>query len=420
MKNEDLEEYFIYKNEENKDAENNQNQNLKKKKIIYLSIYIIIIFLLFEIFSPYLSEFSFSILKSLDKSKNCNTLDYFTILGKFNTKIFIFFLILNLRDIYSAFIYIYLMSLSFWLNGNLKLIYLNPRPFWVDESLTPCSCSTNYGLPSTHALNSMVIFLLVWESFCTKKTRKAYPISSYIFLAFCIFLALFIGLVQFFKNLHSLDQLLLGYLIALGFHYAFFYIIEINFDNSEDFMKLFETNKIKLIFIFGNIALILFHFVIHLSFNFPINYESSKNLFKFCKDIVLYKSFHYESYEKACQLFLPIGLYLGLLLEYHYQFSSVANKFYEYNFSEEKQWNRTKNLKTILRILIMGFTFYIISFLYTFRYLDNSLMTHLIKSFIIPDFVVGLTSSLALRFLCRILFLTNESNIKDNKVSYIA
>ena len=402
-----LEEPFIPKDEIIR-----KGTNRYKEKIIFIQIFFIFTFLFDYLFGQIISDFSFSIQESLDKTKNCHLLRILGKTGTYQAKIFIFIIILNLKDLYSASVYVYLMSLSVWLNGNLKLIYRDSRPYWLADTITPCSCVVNYGSPSTHALNAIVVYLIVWECLCTRRIRKLYPIYSLIILFLCLFLAIFNGLIQFFKNVHSIDQLILGYMIGFGFYYIFFYIIEIDLDNPKEFKKYFKNDRIKLKFIFGNIALFFIHVVIHISMDIPINNQWKEGMLRFCQPFILFNWFDYESYLKACQLFLPLGVYLGCLIEQSWLFDSETGIYFKFNFCEDKRWNKTDHFKTAIRLLLMILGYFPFSSLFLFGSPENPLWMYLLFGFIIPDFLGGIYILLISRTLCRLLLLTNESHKK--------
>lgn len=388
-------------------------------KLIVLSSFIIITLIFELLFSQKVSSFSLTIQESLEPTKNCAFLHTLGQTGSFTFKIFIFVFILNLKDMYSAFVYMFIMSFSVWFNGNLKLIWLDPRPFWTASSITPCECVFNYGKPSTHALNAVIMFLCLWESFCTKKTRKNNPLYSYIFLFICIFMILFNGLVKFFQNVHSLNQLFLGYILGLAIYYFFFYIVEINLDNPKESMIYFTDSRRKIYFILGSIILFFLHLGIHTYFTFPINEEWKQHILQFCNNYSLYDSFDYESYQKNSQVLLPIGVYIGALIEYHFLFSSNLITYFDFNYSQNNSWNSTPVWKTVVRTVIMLYSFFTLNVLYELGSSSDPLWKYLILGFVIPDLITGLFSLFISRSVFRLLYLTNETHANNlNQVNY--
>jgi hypothetical protein len=410
-----LEETLLSTGDEN--SVKTKEKNISYKLIVLSSL--ILITVLFEIFfSQSVSSLSISIQESLEPTKNCALLHNLGQTGSVTFKVLIFVFILNFKNMYSAFIYTFILSFSIWLNGNLKLIWLDPRPFWMDKGLTPCECVFNYGKPSTHALNAVIIFLCLWESFCTKKTRKNNPILSYSILFLCVSMIFFNGLVKFFQNVHTLNQLFTGYMLGLSIYYFFFYIVEINLDNPKESMIFFTDSTRKMYFILGSILLFTLHLGIHSSFTFPINEDWKQEIMKFCPKYSVYESFDYESYQKNSQILHPVGIFIGALIEFHFLFDSDPNNYFNFNFNHTDSWNSTSLWKTILRTFLMFYCVIKFDFVYGLASTNDTFWTYLFLGFVIPDIVTGLFILFISRSGFRLLYLTNETYAKKNNQVY--
>ena len=44
----------------------------------------------------------------------------------------------------------------------LKMIYHDPRPFWVEDDIQALACSSSYGNPSGHAIMPIGTGLAIW------------------------------------------------------------------------------------------------------------------------------------------------------------------------------------------------------------------------------------------------------------------
>jgi membrane-associated phospholipid phosphatase len=90
-----------------------------------------------------------------------------------------------------------------------KLSYHDPRPFWVDPEITGYECSTQYGNPSGHSLNSMGIAFTIWLDYNHYATSIPTSMSSaawrYTMLAVAILFGVSIGFSRVFLGMHSWD-----------------------------------------------------------------------------------------------------------------------------------------------------------------------------------------------------------------------
>lgn len=87
----------------------------------------------------------------------------------------------------------------------LKQIIQAPRPYWVDPSIFGYAIETGYGLPSGHALVSMVVLGWLW---------MRHPRSLSLTLGVSTILIL-IGLSRIFLGVHYPSQILAGWLVGL-------------------------------------------------------------------------------------------------------------------------------------------------------------------------------------------------------------
>jgi uncharacterized membrane protein len=95
------------------------------------------------------------------------------------------------------------LSLSAAFNSLLKLIFHDPRPYWVDRDLNPLAAESSFGMPSGHAQNSVV----VWGSLAASvKKTWVWVIAIIMMLA--------IGLSRLYLMVHSLDDVIVGWIVG--------------------------------------------------------------------------------------------------------------------------------------------------------------------------------------------------------------
>ena len=89
------------------------------------------------------------------------------------------------------------------INSFFKLLFHNPRPYWISDSVKPYSHETSFGLPSGHAQTAATIW--GWLA-CEIKKRW--------FTVVALILVFLIGLSRLYLGVHFLTDVVLGWLIG--------------------------------------------------------------------------------------------------------------------------------------------------------------------------------------------------------------
>jgi membrane-associated phospholipid phosphatase len=89
------------------------------------------------------------------------------------------------------------------LNAALKIIFHQPRPYWLDPRIEALSAETSFGLPSNHAQNAVVI----WGQL-GKASRKSW------FMILAAVLIFFIGVSRLYLGVHFLGDVLGGWVFG--------------------------------------------------------------------------------------------------------------------------------------------------------------------------------------------------------------
>ena len=98
-----------------------------------------------------------------------------------------------------------------------KLAYAEPRPYMIEPSITPISCSKAFGNPSGHSSASQLIgLILILDIFHGKeKTPKYFSKKAYVAsILVAAFWAITIPYTRFVLGVHSLNQIVYG--VTLG------------------------------------------------------------------------------------------------------------------------------------------------------------------------------------------------------------
>jgi len=313
-------------------------------------------------------------------------------------------LLLNFTNTYATLVIIFLRCFVYYLNGILKLIYLDSRPFWVEEELKPCICSANYGNPSTSAFCQFLVYLTVYKAFknCSKINKCLLKILCWIPPT------LVVG-SRILQNAHSFNQILFGFSLAYLTYYSFFEVLQCDFNKEKQFKCV-----IKNVFMINMLSLFMIVFAnfFHWSLNLTINNDWLNTITKYCE----YKEFSFfdnESYVKTCKMFLFLGSLFGCYVEFTFSFMNRIDSFVAYNVHSEKRFNQTKISWTLCRMGIMCVMFVLIKNIVVisidYIFVHESFIFFLIFNQILPLFLDGACIFSILKFIVEFLSLTNQN-----------
>lgn len=95
-----------------------------------------------------------------------------------------------------------------WLSGVSKLVFLAPRPYWVNPEIQALSSSKGFGMPSGHAL----VATAVWGELARQRRRR---IMRFLFVG----VVFGVAISRVYLGVHSVSQVLAGALAGLLFLY---------------------------------------------------------------------------------------------------------------------------------------------------------------------------------------------------------
>jgi membrane-associated phospholipid phosphatase len=96
-----------------------------------------------------------------------------------------------------------LLMLSGCTNTIIKLLFHQPRPYWIDPKVKALSTETSFGLPSGHAQNAVV----VWGGLAASFKKKWLWVLAFLF-------PILIGLSRVYLGVHFPTDMLAGWLIG--------------------------------------------------------------------------------------------------------------------------------------------------------------------------------------------------------------
>lgn len=158
--------------------------------------------------------------------------------------------------------YLLVLSLMSFLNAFMKILYHDPRPFYVDEDVQALHCSKSYGNPSGHTMYFTCVFPMLFYLIFHSKVKGYYSLSLnnykhkliykiiYVFtLAFFIFICVGGVFGRIYLGVHSLNQVLHGGLLGLTLFFYLFFIAYLPLQNT--IYRYTERNCTKGEFIVG-------------------------------------------------------------------------------------------------------------------------------------------------------------------------
>ena len=156
--------------------------------------------------------------------------------------------------ILAFFLYFFMIT---YLCSILKLIYHDPRPYWVSSKVQAFECYSEYGNPSGHSMMSIVLFGVIWHKYIwiwvekghvslLKKCQKPQITENLIkeveisqkeekidktckFVIFLIFIGLLVFTILFgriYLGMHSYNEVFLGFFYGFYFLYVYLLYIE--------------------------------------------------------------------------------------------------------------------------------------------------------------------------------------------------
>ena len=291
-----------------------EKKKQKKNIFLFLIIYFTIIIISEQFYRNPLFKYSYETFEPIIQDK----------LGKDNFISFIFktasflgrnILVYGINITICIFFYSYqeiiitLLTIftSVSLVGYFKILYHNPRPYWINSNIKLID-DLGYGNPSGHSFTSstgyLCIFYLISNFEIFKKKKNNYLFFSiYFIIFFWIFIIMFSRL---YFAAHSINQVIFGFVLGCGIFILYFSYFELQNYSSIDFFKLFDEKKnyvipICLIYLF---SILIPYFLIE---------EPDINKIKIDKKIPKYRIFNAESIFAQINIVIIFGCYLGIL-----------------------------------------------------------------------------------------------------------
>ena len=331
---------------------------LKSKKAIKLGLIVVyfVISITVEIFyNQPLFEYSLTYEQTFQKNVPQWIQDYFKFITGFGTEKYIVPVIVVVI-IFVPLSKVLAICLSLftclYLDNVLKLIYHDPRPYWVKPGLQDGKhCDLGFGNPSGHSYVSTGTYLAIWcvitdYSFFTKKIPGI--ILRFFLCGVFLLLIITIMLSRIFLGVHSLNQIIYGSNLGLGTFLLLFWVLEIHKFTPKEFFEKYWNAKLVIFILFGvgiTTSLLLYFFIISLN---EERYRAAIELT--CGTISkTYRLFKKDGLYGSMCLFAMVGAFLG-----HFFLKHFSEKHFPNHENFIVNWQQNKIPSRIVRALVLG------------------------------------------------------------------
>ena len=396
-------------NIKNKDEQILQNDYLSQMfhknfsvNIIILISLIVLIMLEFIYRRP-LFTYSLTFEQNLQNSLPKNGIEFYKLISLLGNGILIGFGLFFVLCYYSLIKTILLcMGLIFvvYLHDIMKLLYGDPRPFWINSILFKGKCETSYGNPSGHSMISFFFFLSLSYYICMlEKFKNNYTYKTITYLV-GIFIAGLIAYSRLALGVHALDQVLYGSAIGIWVFAIFAFVFRIYDMPLAYYLRFFKDRKYFNIFLlflsFLFILPIIIYFLVDVDTDFK-KYELVMN--KKCPGVEKYKFYSHSCLAESLIILFMLGIYLGQYLFWYliYRNDSRANDSNYLLALEESvnHWNKyfremfgsLGNLIKVLGLIVLTLLPGLLYFIVPGE--DNSLKNIFIFKIGLPLFFIG-------------------------------
>ena len=339
--------------------------------------------------------------------------------------------IYNYSNIYKSFVLYSIILISKFISGFLQLIYRN-YPLYYSEKINFYYIEKySYSFPSQNLILSPIFFYVTWKIIMKKISKKKMNQKIILFIFFIIY-NLLLPLNQFFLGLISISEIIFSILFSFSIYYLLYYVIKINFSNSNQFFKIIRS-KLRII-----LLILIFIFLCEIvTYNYTFNeekliIEELKNQNK-TKTISEDLSFSNYSFFTTLPFYSIFFAFLGFKYELQYICLDKYSIWAQYNFdndeinndnsfsndlndislidkisiTKETQWNHTEFKISFIRLLCL---IYFISMIllpgYFYHFKNNIYMNILIKEFL-PWCIISIGGTYGFKILFKKLGLIN-------------
>lgn len=199
----------------------------KKKKLIFICVFVLVVILTEIFYRKPLFNASIEAELELKKCEICINIEtYFTLIGSEYSLIILVVFSYFFFPLSKTFAAALTMLTSNYMNSMLKIMIQNPRPWFEKPEILYVNCEGGYGNPSGHAMSSMATFFAIAELFIDRY-KPAPKIEVIIYIVTAVIVGN-IGLSRIFLGFHSINQILYGFLLGFSVYYFYFHYLKLH------------------------------------------------------------------------------------------------------------------------------------------------------------------------------------------------
>jgi len=419
------------------------SQNIPKKKskfpFIFITLYIIVIFIIENFYRESLFNISKDIIKKIQIYQSENIIKFlypiskiFSFLGNVVPFGIIILLFYNFGNIYKTFTLLSSLFLSSLFVGGLKMIYMEPRPYFdFNDEINPVDNEAGWGNPSGHAVFNVAFYLTFWELlFQNSKLRKK-TFVRYFTLCLILIFVCFIIISRLILAAHTLNQLIFGATIGFGIYYFLFYAMRIETNNPDQLLRFIKTRN--LIYSFVNIVFIVLGVLLYFveedekkenNYENIINKKFNDNNLKLPPEA---RRMQKDGLVTMIIFFCNYSVFMGIKFELFFSFKGNVKDWKNYNFNlklEEDdetmitslssinnitQWNHTNTVLSLIRLIIISLVLLLINIPFHFIKWDSNFIIIVIFKVLFPVGNNCFFLFFILKRLLKLIGLTNRA-----------
>ena len=330
-----------------------------KFKILIISIYFIIIIATERTYFNVLFNKSLEVIPKFQKASP-GSYNFWKFMAQMGGKpvlgalYVILFLFIPLNKVFVMF---FLLILTGFIDHLSKILYRQERPLWMNDEIDVHSeHACGYGNPSGHALSSSCLYLSFWYMVsdllnnCFRNYTKALYTVKYIIFSVCLIIVFLIMTCRLYLGVHSLNQIIFGFLIGVGLFLLFLPIFKIYHNTPSEFLN--QQFKFRYL-TFGLIAAgIITYYISYFCRKDIEGVKDRPNWIKMCHDQKWSKLLIEASFMGSESIFIILGMFTGL-----YYVKIYIEKMYPNREDSIFNWHEGKFVVRLIRhlFLILGF-----------------------------------------------------------------
>ena len=295
---------------------------------------LLIIMLLEIIYKNSLFTYSLTYQQNLQESLTVSVIEFFNIISICGNGLFIgigLIFIFFYFSLVKTILFCAGLILIVYLHDIMKLIYNDPRPFWLNSILFQGKCETSYGNPSGHSLIGFYFYLSLTYYLC-KSIFKQY--NSFIKFSIYLFSFLFAALTAFSRlvlGVHSLDQVLYGSFLGIFAFLIFTFTFKLYDMPLIHYLKFYRVRKYINVSVILLNVLLIFPFILYAL----IDFNKDKKKYELVMDKKCSNVDDFKLYSKSCLaesliILLLGGIYIGQFI-FWYLISKKKSQLFEEN-----------------------------------------------------------------------------------------